>query len=84
MNNDLIKPLFDVNNKDTEDVMVNDLMQITSFNPCLAHFLISLSEIAMVESIVGRFSGSKPSERCSPRVVKQSQRLNSGMRSTAP
>ena len=52
---------------------MNDLMLITSFNPCLAHFLISLSEIAMVKSIVGRFSGSKPSERCSPRVVNQSE-----------
>ena len=56
--NELIKPLFDMNDKETEDLLVNDLMQIIPLNPCLAHFIFSLSDIAMVESIVGRSSGS--------------------------
>ena len=34
-------------------------MTILPFNPSLAHFIFSLSDIAMVETIVGRFSGSK-------------------------
>ena len=57
--NELIKPLFDISDKEIEERLVNDLMTISTFNPSLAHFIFSLSDIAMVETIVGRFSGSK-------------------------
>ena len=59
MKNELIKPLFDISDKEIEERLVNDLMTISTFNPSLAHFIFSLSDIAMVETIVGRFSGSK-------------------------
>ena len=45
--------------QEIEERLVNDLMTISPFNPSLAHFIFSLSDIAMVETIVGRFSGSK-------------------------
>ena len=59
MKNELIKPLFDISDKEIEERLVNDLMTISPFHPSLAHFIFSLSDIAMVETIVGRFSGSK-------------------------
>ena len=55
--NELIKPLFDISDKEIEERLVNDVMTISPFNPSLAHFIFSLSDIAMVETIVGRFSG---------------------------
>ena len=59
MKNELIKPLFDISDKEIEERLVNDLMAISPFNPSLAHFIFSLSDIAMIETIVGRFSASK-------------------------
>ena len=59
MKNELIKPLFDISDKEIEERLVNDRMTISPFNPSLAHFIFSLSDIAMVETIVGHFSGSK-------------------------
>ncbi|APG78650.1 RNA-dependent RNA polymerase, partial [Beihai rhabdo-like virus 3] len=54
-----IKPLFSYQSKVEEEKLVKDLSGVSPFNPRLANMIYQLSNVSLVERIVGRFASSK-------------------------